>query len=338
MNRDPVLVVGATGHVGSQVVRELARTERPVRALVRRRGATVAAAPPSVSYVQGDLADRRSLARALDGVAAVVSTANAIVPRRAHDRAATVNALGADALVDACEAAGVRRFVQSSVPTHRLDPLVPELRGKRRIERRLSDASFEAVVVRNPAFTDVWLVMTGVAGAVGPDPHATVRRPYGFMRSYLRLVSGLAERRGLLLAPGGPDHGAPFITTRDVALALAACVDHPGLGGRTLELGGPEWLTWRDVADRVARRLGRPVRPVTFPAWLASLGRAALRSFAPSASNVLALTQLVATYQPRWEDSPWVGRLGLPPQRTVDDYLDACLAHGSQAAFRPASG
>ena len=51
--------------------------------------------------------------------------------------------------------------------------------------------------------------------------HATIQRPYGFMRRYLRLVGDLAERRGVLLAPGGADHGSPFITTRDAAEMIA---------------------------------------------------------------------------------------------------------------------
>ncbi len=326
--KDTVLVVGATGHVGSQVVRALAAQGRPVRAMVRRPGDRVHGAPEHVTRVIGDLHDPGSLERALDGVQVVVSTANGIIPRKGTKGATQVNAAGAQHLVDAAERAGIRRFVQSSVPAHALDAVVPELRGKRAIEARLAEAPIETVVVRNPAFTDVWLAMAGVASAISPDPHATVRRPYGFMRRYLAVVAGLTERRGVLLAPGGPEHGAPLITTRDVALLLAACVDHPAAANQTLEVGGPEWLSWRQIAALVGERLGRRVRPVTLPAWAASLGRTILRPLAPSASNVLGLTQLVATFQPRWHASPWVARLGLPPQQTVGAYLDSLGRQG----------
>lgn len=61
-----VLVTGATGRVGGQVVRQLVDTGVAVRALVRDPGAAVL--PAGVDRVQGDLADADSLTTALKGV------------------------------------------------------------------------------------------------------------------------------------------------------------------------------------------------------------------------------------------------------------------------------
>jgi uncharacterized protein YbjT (DUF2867 family) len=62
-----ILVTGATGQIGSELVRQLAATGAPVRALVRSE--EPARAPePTAEIVHGDFADPPSLDRALDGV------------------------------------------------------------------------------------------------------------------------------------------------------------------------------------------------------------------------------------------------------------------------------
>jgi uncharacterized protein YbjT (DUF2867 family) len=61
-----ILVTGATGNVGRQVVRRLAAAGEPVRALTRHPDK--AALPSGVEVAQGDLTEPESLAAALDGV------------------------------------------------------------------------------------------------------------------------------------------------------------------------------------------------------------------------------------------------------------------------------
>ena len=170
MSSATVLVVGATGQVGSQVVRMLEADGRRVRALVRRPDARVHGASDALEYAVGSLEDRDSLDRALVGIDTVVSSANAIIPSGRTMSVRAMNDSGYDAFVAAAEAAGVRRWVQSSVPSHALESSVPELAGKRLVERRLADSPIVATICRNPAFTDVWLVMGGAlpASAEGP--------------------------------------------------------------------------------------------------------------------------------------------------------------------------
>lgn len=322
MSQDLTLVVGATGHVGSQVVKILAEKGKPVRALVRKAGATVHGAPESVQYVQGDITDGSSLDAALKGVTSVVSTANAIIPTHKKDSVLDINLGGYETLIAACERAGVEQFVQSSVPVHSLERHVPELAGKRAIERRLNGSPIATAVIRNPAFADVWLVMAGAKQAAGDDPHATTRRPYGFMQFWQALTGDFVAKRGILLAPGGASHGAMFVTTRDVAQMLAGCVGHAEAHNVTWEAGGPEWVTWGEIAGMFSAKRGKPVRAVPLPKGVAALSQILSKPFSSSASNVLGLVRFVATYQPRWDSSPLVETLGLPKQITVREYID----------------
>src|SRR5262245_55008512 len=76
-----ILVVGATGQVGSGVVRGLRKRGAEVTALLRPATDADAVAAMGVRVVRGDLRDPLSLNAACEGVERVVATANTIVPR-----------------------------------------------------------------------------------------------------------------------------------------------------------------------------------------------------------------------------------------------------------------
>lgn len=325
---DPtILVAGATGQVGSQVVRALMEQGHAVRALVRKPDSRIlgldGVASGSLEHAAGSLEDRASLERALDGIETVVSSANGVIPSGKTMSVKAMAAGGYEAFISAAEAAGVRHWVQSSVPSYAGDATVPELAGKRRIESRLQRSPIAHTIVRNPAFTDVWMVMAGALEATSSHPHATTKRPYGFMRMWQAMAGRSVTKRGILLAPGGRNHGAPFITTRDVAQMMAGVVGRPSSHDRIIEAGGPEWLTWGEVAELMSAKAGRHVRAVPMPGWFARVGQVTVGPFSASAGNVLALIKLVATHQPHWEAPSIVEEFDLPRQVTVAEYLDA---------------
>lgn len=138
------LVIGATGQVGSKIAGRLAERGYDVTAMVRGPGAKIEDPYNGViKYVLGDLSDEASIRAAVAGMDVVISTANGIVPQKKADTASSVNKQ-AERLIDICEEAGVRRFAPSSVPTFKNDKAVPELEGKRRLERRLARSTMQA--------------------------------------------------------------------------------------------------------------------------------------------------------------------------------------------------
>ena len=317
------LVVGATGHVGSKIAVLLANKGYDVTALVRSDGATIRDPyTGAIRYVTGDLADPESMAKAVEGIDVVISTANGVIPQKKSDTAASVNdhALG---FIEICEKAGVARFVQSSTPSYPGDQRVPELAGKRRLEERLQASTMQSVIVRNAAFMDVFLVFGGFKQATDSSAHATVNRNHGFTKMWGSLTGNLTQRWGFFLAPGGASHGTPIIATRDVAEMITGAAVYPGRDDLLIEANGPQWLTWRQIADTIAAKAGRrKVRIIPLPARVARLNQALTRPFSPSAASIFALMGFVAEYQPRWDSAPVVRMLNLPPQWTVADYLD----------------
>ena len=142
------IVVGATGHVGSQVAVRLADMGYDVTAMVRHEGSAIRD-PHSgaIRYVTAELGNADSPRAALVGIDVVISTANGVVPQAGGGDAGTVNE-AALSFIGLCEKAGVKRLVQSSTPTFPGDHRVPELHGKRLLEKRLAESAMQSIVIR----------------------------------------------------------------------------------------------------------------------------------------------------------------------------------------------
>src|SRR5260370_33969240 len=106
----PILITGATGHIGNHLIKQLATKGYPVRALVRSRE-KAAGLPEEVERVVGDLARPATLSAALDGVDRVFL----MDPSNGLDF--TRN------MVDASKQAGVRLVVDLSSVIAALAPL-----------------------------------------------------------------------------------------------------------------------------------------------------------------------------------------------------------------------
>ena len=103
------LVVGATGHLGSEICRLLTEKDKPVKALIRPtsdKAKTERLKSSGAVLVQGDLKDRASLDAACRGVTTVISTATSVTSRQQGDSIQTVDSEGQLRLVDAARAAG----------------------------------------------------------------------------------------------------------------------------------------------------------------------------------------------------------------------------------------
>ena len=220
-----VLVAGATGGLGARIAQRLQEDGAAVRGLTRS-GAKQPAAD-GLQLVRADLEAPETLAAAIAGAGVVVSTATAFPRDSRHDAIERVDRDGTIALVDAAEAAGVRRFVFVSFRPvlHRF----PLQNAKRAVEERLRRCSFEAVVLRPGKFMDIWF-----SPLCGFDAHA-----------------GRAQLFGRGESP------VSWIAAADVAEIACRAALSPEPQPEVLELGGPEPLSQRDVVRIFERLSGR---------------------------------------------------------------------------------
>ena len=295
-----VLVVGATGQLGTAVVRQLVARGRRVRALVRPSSDHAHLRISGVELVVGDLRDRGSLDRACQGATEVIATANAVIPRgRASFEA--VEGQGYANLIAACQVSGVRRFVFMSVPVTPHDDDVPTFRLKRRIEGQLQASGLPYTIVRGSLFMDDWLALIGSSIPLRGAEAATLRRPFWFSRLFLGVVGRLVEGHGVALVPGSGQARHAFVALEDVASFLAGAIGLPSTRDAILEVGGPEVLSWDEAVAVFARVLGRPVRAVHAPAGVFRLQQRLLQPFSPQAGNLMGMNWLVATTDSAYE-------------------------------------
>lgn len=134
-----ILVTGASGTVGRNVVEQLSQRGADMRALVR--DPAKASFPQGVSVVQGDMLDVDSLHSALQGVSTLFLL-NAVAPDEFTQALITLNL---------ARAAGVKKVVYLSVIHADVYLNVPHFAGKFGVERMIEQMGFEATILR-PAY------------------------------------------------------------------------------------------------------------------------------------------------------------------------------------------
>lgn len=297
----PVLVVGASGQLGTRVVTQLSAAGRPVRAMVRPTSLSAHLHGPGVEVVFADLTKPESLDAVCRGVGAVIATANAVAPTHGSSFA-SVEDRGYQALFDACVRNGCGRFVLISVPVTPHDQAVPLFRTKRMIERRLAASPLEHAVLRAGPFMDDWFALIGSALPNRGDPAPLTGRRWGFLQNFVAATGQLIDRHGIALVPGNASTRHAFIAIEDVAAALIAAVDHPGLRNATRDLAGPEMLSWRDVATLFSEVLHRPVHVLGVPGSVFRLQQLLFSPFSEPAANIMGLNWLASKTLPVADD------------------------------------
>jgi NADH dehydrogenase len=234
-----ILVVGSTGHLGSEIVRLLRERGESVRGLVRSTSA-----PENVSRLRdmgaettvGNLRDRASLDEAVRGARTVISTVSIIRTAQEGDSFEDTDAAGNISLIDAAKAAGAEHFIFVSFNQTGF-PDSPLLAAKRSVESYLRASGIGYTILQPPPFMDVWL---------GPmlfgDPSTGPVKIYG---------------------PG--NRKVPYILQHDVARVAVYAATNPSARNKTITFGGPEGITQRDVVRAFEDALGKPVDVTEVP-------------------------------------------------------------------------
>lgn len=253
-----VLVTGATGLIGLEVVRELVRRGLRPRALVRRPARAALLRGLDVEPVQGDLLRPASLHRAVEGVDTVVHLAARAAMEPVQRLRPTIVA-GTRSLLAAAADAGVAHVVHaSSLLVHGAatlrdpidattppDPQVGYGRAKLEAEAVVAELAPSASVLRLPH----------------------VYGPGDLLFSRLR--------RGLLVTPGSGHNHYAHLHVEDTARLLVAAARQRWTGASVVADDRP--ATWREFFGVVGAHYAR-FRHVRVPAWLARLGATVLEA------------------------------------------------------------
>lgn len=236
MDKDAiVLVIGATGQQGGATARHLLAGGRGVRALVRdpQKPAAQWLVQAGAELVQGDLDDRASLDRAMQGVYGVFS----IQTPFAKDGPVGETRQGR-AVANAAKAAGVQHFVYTSVGGAERNTGIPHFESKWLVEQYIRDLDLPATILR-PAF-----FMENFSQALAPQEREGT------------LVLTVAQR---------PDRPMQMIAADDIGFFAARAFARPEETiGTATELAGDS-LTMPQVAEMMSKVRGRPVQFYPLP-------------------------------------------------------------------------
>jgi uncharacterized protein YbjT (DUF2867 family) len=233
----PELVTGATGYVGGRLIDRLLREGRQVRALARNPSRLEA--PREVKAVKGDLVTGRGLERALDGCSAAYYLVHSMEPAAGADGDfANRDRIAAENFARAAEAAGVERIVY-------LGGLVPEEPG-----------------VLSPHLASRLEVERILLGAL---PRSTALRAsilIGAQSSSFRILVRLVERLRVLPFPAWRDYRTQPIDERDALEYLARTPFSPKAEGKSLDIAGPDLMSYGQMIERIADLMGVGRTPV----------------------------------------------------------------------------
>ena len=299
-----VVVTGASGFVGTTLVKRLSSDRYKVSAAVRRKDYL---APAHVEVISGDLAVDRDWTRDLRETDCIVHLAARVHVR--HDQSADalgeyrhVNVDGTANLARCAAMAGVRRFVYlSSIkvngesgrfteedPARPADPYAQSKHEAEIVLRRTAtEGGMEYVVIRPPL-------------VYGPGVQANFRTLMRAVASGVPLpFGGVSNRRSLV----GVDNLVDFIVT---------CVVHPAAANETFLIADGEDLSTPDLIRRLARALDRPARLFSVPESALRFG-AALFGRADGADRLLGSLQA--------DISKALTRVSWSPPLSVDEGL-----------------
>jgi uncharacterized protein YbjT (DUF2867 family) len=241
------LVTGGTGYVGSRLLRHLAAEGRPVRALARQPEQL-----PHVDARRGDLLTGDGIEEALEGCSTAYYLVHSMEAGVENGDFAARDRHMAQTFGEAAARAGVERIVYLGgiVPGGR--PLSPHLASRLEVEE---------------------LLLAAVPGSTALRASIVI----GAGSSSFRILVRLVERLRVLPMPRWRSNRTQPIDERDVIEFLARTPLVDGAAGRSLDVAGPDVMTYGRMIERIAEAMGVGRVPI-------GLGR----SLTPPASAVVA--------------------------------------------------
>jgi len=224
-----ILVTGGSGFIGRRVTSRLTEDGNSVRVLAR--GQRRADQPSGVEVVRGDVVSAEGLSEAMSEVEKVVHLV-AIIRESGSQTFEAVIRQGTERLVEAAKVAGVSKFVYVSAIGAQDNPYYPYLHAKWAAERAVALSGLKYTILR-PSII------------------------FGEGDEFINALAGLVRYNPVVPVAG--DGKAKFqpLWVEDLVTCIVACLDEDAHGGQTLEVGGPEHLTYERMLDIVTETLGK---------------------------------------------------------------------------------
>ncbi len=243
LRKEIVSVIGGSGFIGRHIVAALARDGYRIRVLCRRPDLAYflqpLGIPGQIALVQANIRNLASLASALEGSDAVMNLVGIIAERGAQTFEA-IHVHGAEKAARAAREAGAQRFVHLSALGADFGSPSRYGRTKAEGERRVRSAFPKAAILRPSV-------------VVGPED------------TFFNKFAEMARFSPVLPLIGGGKTRFQPVYVEDVAKAAVRVLEDASLAGKTLELGGPEVWTFRELMEYMLLVIRRRRMLVSIP-------------------------------------------------------------------------
>jgi uncharacterized protein YbjT (DUF2867 family) len=241
MENSTVIVAGASGLLGNEICRQLRLKNKSVRAMVRTNTDTVKIeqlTKPGVQVVQGDLRNKETLSKVLQGVATVISTVSSMPSSYlpGENNIQKVDLEGIINLIDSAKIAGVQHFIFTSFSKN-IDFDFPLRNAKRSVEQYLKKSGMDYTILRPSFFMELWL-----------SP-----------------ATGFDALNGKVNICGTGINSVAYISYKDVAKFAVECISNLSSKNVSLELGGPQNISQLDAVKIFEEILHRKIEVQHIP-------------------------------------------------------------------------
>ena len=223
-----ILITGATGYVGGELLKGLLAAHYPVRCLARRPEALRAMGLSGLEVVAGDVLDAASVRTAMAGVDTayyLVHSMGSAQSFEEQDRA------GAQNFANAAREEGVRRIIYLGALGHSAEKLSAHLRSRHEVGDVLRSTGVPVVEFRAS-------VVIG-SGSLS-----------------FEMIRALVERLPVMIAPRWVSVAAQPIALADLLSYLLAALDLPLDGNKIFEIGGSDRVSYGGLMKEYARQRG----------------------------------------------------------------------------------
>ncbi|OKP96085.1 SDR family oxidoreductase [Paenibacillus sp. P46E] len=283
-----IVIVGATGTIGSALLERLVDLGVPVRALSREpeklRNQIGEKGQSTIEIALADAADPESLRRAFTGASQLfIAMSNS--PRQIELETS---------IIQIAAESGINHIVKISSPAFEQSSPVAVAGWHQEIEK----------VLRESGLT------------------RTVLRPYAFMQNLMRLAPTITTQNVFFGSMG--DSPCNFIDCRDIADVAAEALINPEVSGQIYTLTGSEVFSYPQIAGQLSALLNRPISYINLKPQELHRNLIEHGHMPPWLANHVVEIQTMSTVIPEIPNDTVKRLLGREP-RTLDAFLHECV-------------
>ena len=287
-----LLIVGATGVLGSAVAKHFITKGLHVKCFVRNKEKAAELAEAGGELVVGDLTNEASIINACKNVDVVIASAHGMLGK-GKNKSENVDDAGHKNLVDAAAKANVQQFIYASINGLYANHPIDFFRTKYAVEQHLINSKLNYTILRLPAFME-W--------------HAH------------KLLGKSIIDKGKVTILGKGENPTNFIAVDDIVQALNIMVGNPAYYNKIISLAGPENISRNQVASIYGRLSNKTPKVSHVPVGALNVLAAIINPFHPGVARIMKFSAYTDNADATMNVNDSVKQFGLRPT-TIEEFI-----------------